>query len=81
MSLDVIKGPVQGNVQLFMDEAPAGPVVDMFADKRKRAQDAYVGTLDLNEGQNNLLFKIVGKNKKSKGLGLDLTNIICERMK
>jgi hypothetical protein len=80
VSLDVIKGPAQGNVQLFMDEAPVGPVVDMFADKRQRAQDEYIGTLDLNEGQNNLLFKIVGKNKKSGGLGLDLTNIICERL-
>jgi len=81
VSLDVIKGPAQGNVQLFMDEAPVGPIVDMFSDKRERAQEEYVGTLDLNEGQNNLLFKIVGKNKKSGGLGLDLTNIICERLK
>jgi hypothetical protein len=81
VSLDVVKGPAQGKVQIFMDEAPVGPVVDMFAEKRQRAQNEYVGTLDLNEGQNNLLFKIVEKNEKSSGLGLDLTNIICERMK
>ena len=37
------------NVQLFMDEAPVGPVVQMYADKRQRAQDEYVGTLDLND--------------------------------
>ncbi|MBN2136550.1 MAG: DUF2961 domain-containing protein [Sedimentisphaerales bacterium] len=78
VSLDVVKGPEQGKVQLFMDEAPVGPIVDMYAEKRKHAPNEYIGTLDLNEGQNKLLFKIVGKNEKSKGLGLDLTNIICE---
>jgi len=80
VSLDVIKGPGQGRVQLFMDEAPVGPVVDMYAEKREHAAGEYVGTLDLNEGGNKLLLKIVGKNEESEGLGLDLTNIICERV-
>ena len=79
VSLDVIKGPGQGKVQLFMDEAPVGPVVDMYAEKRGHAPNEYIATLDLNEGRNNLLFKMVGKNEKSEGLGLDLTGIICER--
>jgi len=79
VSLDVIKGPGQGKAQLFMDEAPVGPVVDMYAEKREHAPNEYIGTLDLNEGPNNLLFKLVGKSEKSEGLGLDLTGIICER--
>ena len=79
MSLDVIKGPEQGKVQLFMDEASVGPIVDMYAEKRQHAANEHIGTLDLNEGPNNLLFKLVGKNEKSEGLGLDLTGIICER--
>ncbi|UCG57156.1 MAG: DUF2961 domain-containing protein [Phycisphaerales bacterium] len=81
VSLDAIKGPAQGHVQLFMDEAPVGPAVDMYAETRQQALNEYVGTLDLAEGQNNLLLKIVGKNEKSEGLGLDLRNIICERVK
>ncbi|MHC4085155.1 MAG: glycoside hydrolase family 172 protein [Planctomycetota bacterium] len=80
VSLDVIKGPSQGKVQLFMDEASVGPVVDLYSDKRQRGLGEYVGTLDLEEGRNNLLFKLVGKNEKSQGLGLDVTNIICERI-
>ncbi len=79
VSLDVIKGPGQGKAQLFMDEAPVGPVVDMYAEKREHAPNEYIATLDLNEGPNNLLFKLVGKSEKSEGLGLDLTGIICER--
>jgi len=80
VSLDVIKGPSQGKVQLFMDEAPVGPVADIYSDKRQPGLGVYVGTLDLEEGRNNLLFKLVGKNEKSQGLGLDVTNIICERI-
>ncbi len=80
VSLDVIKGPAQGKVQLFMDEAPVGPIADMYAEKRQHTPDEYIGTLALDEGPNSLLFKIVGKNEKSDGLALDLANIICERV-
>jgi hypothetical protein len=80
VSLDVVKGPEQGQVQLFMDEAPAGPIVDLYAAERQRALDEYIGTLDLVEGANNLLFKLVGKNEESQALGLDLTNIVCQRV-
>jgi len=64
----------------FMDEAPVGPQLDLYAAKRECVLDKYIGTLNLAEGQNNLLFKLVGKHTESQGLGLDLTNIICERV-
>ncbi len=80
VSLDAIKGPSQGKVQMFMDEAPVGPEVDLYAADRQPVLDEYIGTLNLAEGPNNLLFKLVGKHAESQGLGLDLTNIICERV-
>ncbi len=80
ISLDVIRGPAQGRVQLFHDEAPVGPVADMYAKQRAQAIDQYVGTLDLVEGPNNLLLKLVGKHDDAGGVGLDLTNIICRRV-
>jgi len=80
VSLDAIKGPSQGKVQMFMDEAPVGPEVDLYAAKRECALGEYAGTVELAEGPNNLLFKLVGKHAESQGLGLDLTNIICERV-
>jgi len=80
VSLDAIKGPSQGKVQIFMDEAPVGPEVDLYAAERECALDEYVGTIDLAEGPNKLLFKLIGKHSESQGLGLDLTNIICERV-
>lgn len=80
VSIDAVKGPAQAKVQLFMDEAPVGRAVDMYDSERKIVLDEYIATLDLVEGPNKLLFKLVGKNEKSEGLGLDLTNIICERV-
>jgi hypothetical protein len=79
VSLDVVKGPAQGQVQLFTDEAPVGSAADLYAESRQRAASEDMGTIELAEGPNNLLFKIVGKNEKSQGQGLDLINIICER--
>ena len=80
VSLDAVKGPSQGKVQMFLDEAPVGPEVDLYATERECALDEYIGTLNLAEGSNNLLFKLVGKHAESQGLGLDLTNIVCERV-
>jgi hypothetical protein len=33
----------------------------------------------LDEGKNNLMFKLVDKSEKSTGLGMDLIQIICVR--
>lgn len=80
ISLDAVRGPSQGKVQMFVDEAAVGPQVDLYSAARETALDEYVGTLDLAEGPNRLLFKLVGKHADSQGLGFDLTNIVCERV-
>jgi hypothetical protein len=80
ISIDAVKGPTQGRVQLFVDEAPVGEAVDLYSPKRKKASMISMAEISLNEGNNNLLFKIVGKHKKSTGLSFDLTNIVCERV-
>lgn len=80
IALDVVKNPDTGIVQLFQDEAPIGPALDLYAPEPEQAKDQYLGTLDLPEGKSNLLFKIVGKNENASGLGMDLVNIICERV-
>ncbi|MBN1441080.1 MAG: hypothetical protein JXA90_00155, partial [Planctomycetes bacterium] len=67
-------------VQLFRDEAPVGGAVDLYAREKEASTPISMGTLELTEGINNLLFKLVGKNEKSAGLGFDLIHIICERV-
>jgi len=81
VSIDAVKGPQQGKVQLFVDEVPVGPEVDLYSAEAKPVQNEFVGTMQMEQGLNNLMFKIVGKNERSETQGFDLTNIICERTK
>jgi hypothetical protein len=77
--VDAVKGPAQAKVQLFQNENPVADAVDLFAEKPTTSRRILLGRLALTEGQNNLMFKLVGQNEKSTGLGLDLINIICAR--
>jgi hypothetical protein len=79
VSLDALKGPSQGQVQLFMNEVPVGPAVDFYSEKRQQESED-MGTLELAEGPNPLLFKVIGKNEKSQGQAFDVVNIICEKV-
>ncbi len=75
-----VKGPAQGRVQLFVDEAPVGEVADLWAAAREKSPEIPLATLDLDEGANALLFKVTGKNERSTGAAFDLIEIICERV-
>jgi hypothetical protein len=75
-----VKGPQQAQVQLFQNEAPVGDAVDLYAPERTRGELVALGTLSFEEGPANVMFKLVGKNEKSAGLGLDLVTIQCERV-
>ena len=77
--IEAVKGPAQGRVQLFQNENPIADPVDLYADNAMKSGRLLLGELDLKEGRNNLMFKLVGKNEKSSGLGLDLIQVICVR--
>lgn len=77
--LEVIKGPTQAKVQLFRNENPVAAPVDLYAEQSERSGRLLLGKLDLPAGPNNLMFKLIGQNEKSAGLGLDLINVICVR--
>ncbi len=79
ISIEAVKGPAQAIVQLFQDDNPVGEPVDLYAPTATKSGRVFLGKLDLSEGKNNLMFKLVGKNEKSAGLGLDLVNVICTR--
>ena len=77
--IETVKGPAQAKVQLFQDENPVGEPVDLYAEKPAKSGRLLLGELNMSEGKNNLMFKLVGKNEKSAGLGLDLVQVICVR--
>jgi hypothetical protein len=77
--LEVVRGPAQALVQLFQNENPVADPVDFYAEEKVKSGRVLLGRLDLCEGRNNLMFKLVGKHEKSTGLGLDLISIVCVR--
>lgn len=79
--IEAVKGPEQGILQLFKNENPVSDPVDLYSPNLVRSGRLAMGTLDLQEGKNNLMFKLVGKNGKSKALSLDLIEIICVKEK
>jgi hypothetical protein len=81
VSIDAVKGPAQGKVRLFVDEAPVGVEADLRAETRTKASRVALAELDLREGPNNLVFKLVGATEKEKRQALDLINIVCEKVK
>jgi hypothetical protein len=80
ISIEAAQGPKQGRVQLFLDEAAVGDAVDLAAEKQTLSEPRALGVLTLEEGQNPILMKIVGKPTAAPTLRLDLRNIICERI-
>jgi hypothetical protein len=80
VELEALRGPDQGQVQLFRNERPAGDKVDLFYTIRERSALLSLGTLPLNAGRNHLFFKIMGKNPLSKGLGFQPVTFIFSRV-
>jgi hypothetical protein len=77
--IEAVKGPAQAKVQLFHNENPRGEPVDLYAAEPAKSGRVLLGYLNLVEGANNLMLKLVGKNEQSTGLGLDLTQVVCAR--
>lgn len=80
VSIETVKGPELGRVGLFQDESPAGEPVDLYSESLVGSGPIRMGAINAREGANHLMFKIVGKNEASKGLGFDVINIICEKV-
>lgn len=80
VSVQTIAGPAQGRVQLFKNEVPIGDAADLYSAERRKTAEIPMGELDLSEGANRVMFKIVGKNEQSSGLGFDVYRIVFEKV-
>lgn len=76
-----VLGPEQGIVQLARNDRPAGEPADLYAAERRKSDLIAVGELDLLGGENEIVLRLAGKNAKASGLGLDLAEIVLERMR
>ncbi len=79
--LDYVKGPECGLLQVKREEVALGPELDLYAEKQEIVRDVYAGEIDAREGANGLMFKMLGKNPKASGMGVDLINVTLVRVK
>ncbi|MFN3651323.1 MAG: glycoside hydrolase family 172 protein [Armatimonadota bacterium] len=80
VSIETIRGPEQGHVQLFQNEKAMGEVVDLYSPQRSRSGMQPLGTVELEEGGNPIYLKLVGKNAAARSMGLDLITVQLERV-
>ncbi len=80
VSIQAITGPTQGKVQLFRHEVGIGQAVDLYSSERQKSAVIPLGELELKEGDNRVMFKVIGKNDQSTGLGFDIYRIIFEKV-
>ena len=81
IQITAVKGPEQGQVQLFRDEVPVAEPADLYAAEPQKSGRVTLGKLELREGANEIMLKLVGKREPATGLGMDLVEIICVREK
>lgn len=81
VSIEAIKGPAQGVVQIFRNEVGQGEAADLYAPERVKSGVIQLAELEMKEGDNRVMLKLIGRNEKSKGHGLDLYRIIFEKIR
>src|SRR5262249_39119933 len=79
ISVEAVRRPGLSKLQLSQSENPVAEPVDLCAEKAAKSSRVLLGQLRQAEGKSNLMIKLVGKNERSAGLGLDLINVICVR--
>ena len=80
VSIEAMNGPAQGIVQLFQNEHGVGDPADLYAAQRSKSQSLSMGILEMQEGPNQVFFKLMGKNAKATAMNLDLVTLILEKM-
>jgi hypothetical protein len=81
IGIKAVLGPGQGIVQLARNDRPAGDLLDLYAAERKKSDLLPLGEMDLLAGENEIVLRLVGKNAKAVDVGLDLAEVVLERIR
>jgi len=81
VSIEAIAEPDQAIVRIYENEKAEGEVVDFYRPQREKSGSMPLAQMELVEGENVVLLKLVGKNPQSSGFGLDVTTLTFERVR
>jgi hypothetical protein len=79
VSVKAIMGPDQGILQLYERDKPVGRAVNLYAPERAVASGLSLGVHEMQKGENVIYLYLVGADPRSKGVNLDLVEIVFER--
>ena len=79
LSVRAVLGPDQGILRVFERDRPAGDAVNLYAAEKVLSAPLRLGVFEMGEGENVVYFYLVGADPRSKGIGMDLYEIIFDR--
>jgi len=80
VSIEALRGPEQGTVQLFQNERAIGESIDLYGAMKSKTTVLPLGSVELQEGNNPIFLKLIGRNSAATGMGLDLITVQLERV-
>jgi hypothetical protein len=80
IAVKAVLGPDQGILRIFERDRPAGEAVNLYAPERVVSEPLPLGIFEMSRGDNIVYFHLVGSDPRSKGMNLDLAEIIFERV-
>jgi hypothetical protein len=81
ISVKAVLGPDQGILRLFERDRPAGQALNLYAAERAVSGPLPLGTFEMKKGENIVYLHLVGSDPRSKGMGMELAEIIFEKAK
>jgi hypothetical protein len=75
ISCEGLTGPDGAILQMRLNDEALGERVDFYSRVRARSGPRTLGQVHLNPGTNTLYFSLPGRNKQSRGAGVDLISI------
>lgn len=81
VTMEALAGPDQAMVQIYRNEKAEGEIVDLYSLQRRKTDRLPLAVMNFSEGENVVLLKLIGKNPRSFGLGLDVITLTFERVR
>ncbi len=79
VSVKAIVGPDQGILRVYERDRPVGEAVNLYAAERAIGGPLTLGTFEMRKGGNILYLCLTGRDGRSKGMAMELSEIIFER--
>jgi hypothetical protein len=79
VSLEALRGPSQGTVQLMFNNVLVGKATSFAAPSLMKAEAVDLGTVRLKSGENQLFFQLANQAGKADPFHVDMVRIACTR--